>query len=381
MTGCTPPPLSAYVHFPWCVRKCPYCDFNSHELGETLPETDYVQALERDLEQDLDVIQQTEICSVFLGGGTPSLFSPSAIADVLGMLDKRIPFSVDVEITMEANPGTTEHHRFKDYLAAGVNRLSLGIQSFNDRQLHTLGRIHSAEDARGAFESARDQGFTNINLDLMHGLPEQSTRSALADLEAAITLAPEHISWYQLTLEPNTTFYKYPPVLPDEDTLWDIFEQGAERLAGSGYELYEISAYSQSGRQSRHNLNYWQFGDYIGIGAGAHGKLTTTDSIIRTTRTRAPRDYLRNPGRKIGAIPHTELALEFLMNALRLREGFCLTQFERRTGLDREHLDGFLKRACARDLVATTETLEEKHVRPTPLGLRFLNDLLLLVEP
>ncbi|MEX2488331.1 MAG: radical SAM family heme chaperone HemW [Pseudomonadales bacterium] len=380
MMDLTPPPLAAYIHFPWCAKKCPYCDFNSHELGGDLPETDYIKALERDLRLDLDDIQQTNISSVFMGGGTPSLFSPGAIADVLAILDKNIALTADAEITMEANPGTTERYRFKGYVAAGVNRLSIGVQSFNNDQLKALGRIHDADEAEAAFNVARTEGFTNVNIDLMHGLPGQSVELALKDLESAIALKPEHISWYQLTIEPNTQFYKFPPELPDEDTLWDIFEQGTELLTASGYIQYEISAYSQQGKQSRHNLNYWHFGDYIGIGAGAHGKLTRRDNIIRTIRTRSPRDYLSEPGRKYHVIKQDDLVVEFLMNALRLREGFSMAQFEAFTGLPGTTLNSFIDKACAKELVIIDESASETRIQPTIRGMRFLNDLLLMVD-
>ncbi|MFT4798594.1 MAG: putative oxygen-independent coproporphyrinogen III oxidase, partial [Candidatus Azotimanducaceae bacterium] len=266
-------PLSLYIHFPWCVRKCPYCDFNSHEANGDIPETAYIEALLNDLDKELAhdfELSRRPIESIFMGGGTPSLISPSAIRHLMGMLNERLNLAPDIEVTLEANPGTTDYEKFAGYKAAGIDRLSIGVQSFSGRHLSILGRIHTANEVTEAYQAARDVGFTNINLDLMHGLPDQKPENALDDLRIAIQLAPEHISWYQLTIEPNTVFYKRPPKLPDDDTLWEIYESGLALLEAAGYSRYEISAFAKPGKQARHNLNYWLFGDYLGIGAGAH---------------------------------------------------------------------------------------------------------------
>lgn len=372
-------PLSLYVHIPWCVRKCPYCDFNSHESAGKLPEGDYVGALLRDLESDLlDFSPSRELQSIFFGGGTPSLFSPEAIDTLLTGIGARCPVSASAEITLEANPGTVTAavDRFSGLLDAGVSRLSLGVQSFNDESLRALGRIHDANEALMAYESARRAGFENINVDLMHGLPGQDLKGALGDLELAISLAPNHISWYQLTIEPNTIFHKRPPRLPDDDTLWEIYERGMQLLESRGYRRYEVSAFAGEGLRSAHNLNYWQFGDYLGIGAGAHGKLTRVDGVVRTVKTRSPLDYLAHQRRMTEAVDPQQLPLEFMMNALRLCDGFPLDLFEERTGLGRTTLDGFLRVASAKSLIEVSGG----RVRPTDRGTRFLNDLLLMVD-
>ena len=368
-------PLSLYVHFPWCVRKCPYCDFNSHEAGDVLPQEQYINALETDLQRDLTVVPGREIRSIFFGGGTPSLFSPQSIEELLSRLKNHLIFSDDIEITLEANPGTSDYGKFAGYFAAGVNRLSIGVQSFADRQLNLLGRIHSKDDAYRAFAMAGDAGFTNINLDLMHGLEQQSVEDGLSDLQQAINLGPAHISWYQLTIEPNTLFYKNPPRLPGEDDLWEIYQSGISLLNQHGYEQYEVSAFSQPGRRSRHNLNYWEFGDYLGIGAGAHGKLTVDGKVHRRAKTRLPRDYLAGQRVTETTVGEDELALEFLMNALRLNHGFDLSLFSRRTGLDPVVLQPFLKNAIQRNLLV----VDDQHIAPTALGLQYLNDLLALI--
>lgn len=370
-------PLSLYVHIPWCVRKCPYCDFNSHELGGALPETEYVEALLGDLAADITTFDQyREVQSVFFGGGTPSLLSTSAILRFLDGARQLLAFAPNPEITLEANPGTVAEgaDKFRGFRSAGVNRVSIGVQSFNADNLAALGRIHSANEARRAFESARAAGFDRINLDLMHGLPGQTLSGALEDLAVAISLAPEHISWYQLTIEPNTVFYKRPPPLPDEDTLWDIYEAGMALLESHGYLRYEISAFAREGEACRHNLNYWQFGDYLGVGAGAHGKLTREREILRTAKTRMPRDYVDSPRRKAMPIEVSALPVEFLMNALRLNAGFTLSLFEERTGLPAAILMPFLRRASSRQLIH----MDTSEVRPTPLGLQYLNDLLVM---
>ena len=335
----------------------------------------YINALETDLQRDLTVVPGREIRSIFFGGGTPSLFSPQSIEELLSRLKNHLIFSDDIEITLEANPGTSDYGKFAGYFAAGVNRLSIGVQSFADRQLNLLGRIHSKDDAYRAFAMAGDAGFTNINLDLMHGLEQQSVEDGLSDLQQAINLGPAHISWYQLTIEPNTLFYKNPPRLPGEDDLWEIYQSGISLLNQHGYEQYEVSAFSQPGRRSRHNLNYWEFGDYLGIGAGAHGKLTVDGKVHRRAKTRLPRDYLAGQRVTETTVGEDELALEFLMNALRLNHGFDLSLFSRRTGLDPVVLQPFLKNAIQRNLLV----VDDQHIAPTALGLQYLNDLLALI--
>jgi oxygen-independent coproporphyrinogen-3 oxidase len=370
------PPLSLYIHIPWCVRKCPYCDFNSHKQDGALPEREYLAALIADLHVDRPLAQQRTLQSIFFGGGTPSLMSPSIIAELLDAVNKRIGFAPNIEITLEANPGTTEHKRFADFRAAGVNRLSLGIQSLNPLHLQTLGRIHDREQAINAVHDARGAGFDNINLDLMHGLPQQSVGDACADLQQALALEPEHLSWYQLTIEPNTEFYKRPPQLPEDDTLAEIQEAGFALLQGAGFEHYEVSAFSRPGRASVHNINYWQFGDYLGIGAGAHGKITQRDgSVVRTHKTRLPKDYLASGGRcdrNLEAITASALPFEFMMNALRLNHGFARELFAERTGLPwstvATKIDALIDRGLLQHDTYT--------VLPTPMGQRFLNDVL-----
>lgn len=332
------PPLSLYIHVPWCVRKCPYCDFNSHEAGPALPEAEYVQAVLADLQQDLGLAQGREIRSVFIGGGTPSLFSPAAYEALFGELRRQLRFADDAEITLEANPGTVEQEKFRAYRALGINRLSIGVQSFAPAQLQALGRIHGREEALRAGEAARVAGFDNFNIDLMHGLPGQSVEAALDDLRQAIALRPTHLSWYQLTIEPNTVFYREPPVLPADDILWAIQEAGQALLAEAGFSQYEVSAYARPGRECRHNRNYWEFGDYLALGAGAHGKITRDDGVWRYAKTRLPRDYLaaQSSGRfssNPGFVKKDELVFEFMLNALRLRDGVPVSLFSERTGL------------------------------------------------
>jgi putative oxygen-independent coproporphyrinogen III oxidase len=370
------PPLSAYVHIPWCVRKCPYCDFNSHVSEAGLPEQAYVDALIADLQQDLPTVQGRELRSIFFGGGTPSLFSAASLGQILEGMAARLPFASDIEITLEANPGTFEQAKFADYRSAGINRLSIGIQSFNAEHLKALGRIHDDNEALAAVGMARRAGFDNLNLDLMHGLPGQSVEQALADIEQAIDLTPEHLSWYQLTLEPNTVFYNKPPTLPVEDVLWSIQEDGQQRLAEAGLTQYEISAYAQPGRQARHNLNYWQYGDFLGIGAGAHGKQTHADGRVeRFWKTRLPRDYL-DPAKDFRAgdkiLAADDLPFDFLMNALRLNDGVPASYYQARTGQALQSIAPALDRAVERGL------LEPWHdqLKPTERGRLFLNDLL-----
>ncbi|MBK1673720.1 YggW family oxidoreductase [Ectothiorhodospira shaposhnikovii] len=378
-----PPPLTLYVHIPWCVRKCPYCDFNSHAADE-IPEQAYVEALIADLETELPMVWGRCIDSVFIGGGTPSLLSPEAIEHLLSAIRARLICRPYAEITLEANPGTVEQARFEGYRAAGVNRLSMGIQSFDDTLLGALGRIHTGREAREAVATARAAGFENLNLDLMFGLPGQTVAQAMADLDTAMDLGPEHLSWYELTLEPNTAFAAAPPALPDEDTQWAMMTEGQARLASRGFAHYEVSAYAGNGRQCRHNLNYWQFGDYLGIGAGAHGKLTlpAEGRILRRWRHRQPRAFMEGvrSGRALNGervLGPEETAFEFMLNALRLVEGVPSTLFTRHTGLGLKALEPARSEAMARGL------LEDDPARlvATATGRQFLNDLVGLFLP
>jgi putative oxygen-independent coproporphyrinogen III oxidase len=377
------PPLALYVHMPWCVKKCPYCDFNSHGLRGEPPYAAYVDALLADLDADKadfgSALQDRPIISVFFGGGTPSLFAPDLIARFLDGARSRLPFADACEITLETNPGTIEHGRFDGYLAAGVNRISFGIQSFDDDKLKRLGRIHSATEAEAAVKSAQDAGLDNINLDLMYALPEQTLSGALDDVSRAVALQPTHISHYQLTLEPNTVFAAHPPPLPDDDSAWAMQEACEARLAESGYAQYEISAYAQPGRRCAHNLNYWRFGDYLGIGAGAHAKITDVFSgnIVRRWKTRHPNAYLEAAGKlgRVGghaAVPDDEVAFEYMLNALRLIEGVPVDDFAARTG---QPLEGIAARlASGRDKGWLDN--DPHCLRTTPLGQRFLNDVI-----
>jgi oxygen-independent coproporphyrinogen-3 oxidase len=389
----TLPPLSLYVHLPWCVRKCPYCDFNSHEYrardGQTgaPPFEPYVDALLADLDVDLPLVWGRTVHSVFFGGGTPSLFPAAAIDRFLQGASARLRFAPGCEITLETNPGTAEHGRFEDYRAAGVNRISFGIQSFDDGCLQRLGRIHDSGQAEAAVKLAQDAGFDNLNLDLMYALPQQTLAMAERDLERAFALQPAHISHYQLTLEPNTVFAARPPQgLPDEDAAWDMQERCQALLADAGYAQYEISAYARPGRQCAHNLNYWRFGDYLGIGAGAHGKLSLpaegepgTGRILRRWKHKHPAAYLAQAGSlaAIGGdedIAPAQRPFEFMLNALRLREGFALGAFEARTGLPRVAIDVPLAQAVAAGWLA----IDGERVIPTETGLRFANDVMAL---
>jgi len=370
------PPLSLYVHVPWCVRKCPYCDFNSHEARGDLPEDAYVAALLADLEMTLPQVWGRPVLTVFIGGGTPSLLSVRALDALLSGVRARLPLAADAEITLEANPGTVEAEKFAGFRAAGVNRLSLGIQSLNDRHLQALGRIHDAQQARRAAELALAT-FDNVNLDLMYGLPGQTLAEAEADMAAALALAPQHLSAYHLTIEPNTLFHRYPPAVPDDDATAAMQDAVEAQLAVAGYGHYETSAFARPGRQSRHNLNYWAFGDYVGIGAGAHGKISFKNNILRESRARQPKAYLTHAGsaqviserREVTA---AELPGEFMMNALRLNAGFELELFRLRTGLDLTRILPQLDAAETRGLIAR----DHRRVTPTPLGRRFLNDLI-----
>ncbi|AMK76554.1 YggW family oxidoreductase [Methylomonas methanica] len=336
-------PLSLYIHFPWCIQKCPYCDFNSHAVKNPIPEEAYIDAVLTDLQADLELLDAPRIIgSIFMGGGTPSLFSPEALRRLLTGIRQSVPVDEQCEFTLEANPGTFESAKFHEFRALGINRLSIGIQSFQDRHLRTLGRVHSAAEAKVAVEIAVKAGFDNFNLDLMFGLPDQSESEALNDVETAISLAPTHISFYQLTLEPNTYFYKFPPKLPEDDLIFAAQKRCQQLLADNGYQQYEVSAYAKPGKQSRHNRNYWQFGDYLGIGAGAHGKISRAlpNDILRTVKPRSPEQYLSQPGRsQCEAIDVAQLPLEFLMNQLRLKAGFSLSDYEVVTGLAADSLE------------------------------------------
>jgi putative oxygen-independent coproporphyrinogen III oxidase len=374
------PSLALYVHMPWCVRKCPYCDFNSHQLKSAEPDASYIDALIRDFDADLPRLQGRRIDTVFFGGGTPSLFQPEDFARLLGVLRQRIEFAVHAEVTLEANPGTIERGRFSGYRDAGINRVSLGAQSFAPRALEALGRIHSAEDTHRAVEELRTAKLDNFNLDLMYALPQQTPQEALEDVRIAIALAPSHISYYQLTLEPGTVFHTRPPPLPNEDAAWQIQAAGQGLLADAGYHQYEISAYAREGMRCRHNLNYWRFGDYVGVGAGAHGKISLSlpQRILRTAKPKQPREYQEQlrKGAVIGEssfILPKDLPFEFMLNALRLNEGFTNGDYRRRTGLDMDTIDGKLKESERRGLLEG----RADGWRPTELGRRFLNDLLL----
>ncbi len=375
------PPLGLYVHMPWCVRKCPYCDFNSHELKREIPEKAYVEALVSDLEIALPDVWGRRVYSIFFGGGTPSLFSAAAIETLISAFRARLPLAADCEITLEANPGTFEAEKFRGYRAAGVNRLSIGIQSFNPKHLKALGRIHDDAQARRAIEIARGS-FDNINLDLMYALPQQTLDEALADVQAALGAGTAHLSFYHLTLEPNTVFHRYPPALPDEDAAAEMQDRIAAVLSRGGYLHYETSAWAKPGRECRHNLNYWRFGDYLGIGAGAHGKLSFADRIERSARYKQPREYLERaaegrPVQEKHEVARADRVFEFMMNALRLAEGFPVSSFAERTGLQIAAAEKLLREAEARGLIVR----DHEHIRPTELGQRFLNDLLQLFLP
>ena len=373
------PPLSLYIHIPWCVRKCPYCDFNSH-AGQPDEEA-YVEALIADLAAESADVSGRSVGSIFFGGGTPSLFSSAGISRILDTVRAQLQLADDVEITLEANPGTVDADHFAGYRAAGVNRLSIGVQSFDDTMLRRLGRIHTASEARKAFHIARAAGFDNINLDLMYGLPGQTPGMAIDDLREAFALGPEHLSWYQLTLEPNTAFHATPPpAIPDDEMLGEIAERGIPLLAKEGYAQYEVSAYASNDRKCRHNLNYWQFGDYIGIGAGAHGKLTLAEEgVLRRRKQRHPRSYVERAlkGNALSGergLQDDDLLMEFMLNALRLNEGVPAAWFEQRTGLALAAIGQRLALARSQGLIEEDAGM----ICPTPTGRRYLNDLLLL---
>ncbi|MCZ6828861.1 MAG: radical SAM family heme chaperone HemW [Gammaproteobacteria bacterium] len=371
------PPLSLYVHIPWCVRKCPYCDFNSHQAEQVLPEQQYVAMLLQDLEQELELVQGRELHSVFFGGGTPSLFSGTGISEILQGIGSRIPLKTDAEVTLEANPGTAEAEKFHEFVAAGINRISLGVQSFNDNHLQALGRIHDSDQAQSAIELAQGIGLSSFNIDLMHGLPGQSIADARCDLQLAAAYRPPHISWYQLTIEPNTTFYKKPPRLPAESVLADIQDQGEAILDTEGYRQYEVSAFARNGYRCHHNLNYWQFGDYLGIGAGAHSKLTDLSQaqVLRFSRTRLPANYmaLQSGSFRVSqrVLTQQDLVGEYMMNALRLADGFELCDFTARTGLTTKVLNPPLHSLLEKKLLQ----LDQSRVSATALGRRYLDSV------
>ncbi|MCE0489790.1 radical SAM family heme chaperone HemW [Pantoea sp. Mb-10] len=368
------PPLSLYIHIPWCVQKCPYCDFNSHALKGEVPHNEYVQHLLNDLDRDLPLTAGREVRTVFIGGGTPSLLSSEAMQMLMDGVRARVPLSPSAEITMEANPGTVEADRFSGYQRAGINRISIGVQSFSPEKLTRLGRIHGPEEARRAAELASGLGLRSFNLDLMHGLPDQSLEEALDDLRQAIALNPPHLSWYQLTIEPNTLFASRPPALPDDDALWDIFEQGHALLTAAGYQQYETSAYAKPGYRCEHNLNYWRFGDYLGIGCGAHGKLTQPDGrIVRTVKTRHPRGFMAgNYLDKQHDVAQEDKPFEFFMNRFRLLEAAPRADFTRYTGLDEQAIRPQMEKAIAAGYVV--ERSDAWQI--TEKGKLFLNSLL-----
>jgi putative oxygen-independent coproporphyrinogen III oxidase len=378
------PPLSLYVHLPWCVRKCPYCDFNSHAAKAAIPARHYIAAVLSDLENDLPLVWGRTVHTVFFGGGTPSLFSAADIDQLLAGIRSRLPLSPAAEITLEANPGTVEHDSFAAYHEAGINRVSLGVQSFDDKLLGAIGRIHGRADVERAIASIRSAGLSNFNLDLMFGLPGQSLDAAIADVRQALQHHPAHISHYQLTLEPNTAFHAHPPPLPDDELCWDMQEQTAALMQDAGYGQYEISAWSMSGRECQHNLNYWRYGDYLGIGAGAHGKITlpATGEIRRMSKLRHPTAYMAAKGQgtcraEDQAIAPQERLFEFFLNQLRLRGGVNLKDFAPRTGLPEQAFAPAVQQACARGLL-------ERHgdfLMPTELGWRFTNEIQALFLP
>lgn len=377
----TLPPLSLYIHIPWCIKKCPYCDFNSHGIKDNrsdIPEKQYVERLLEDLARQIPKRSQRKLHSIFIGGGTPSLFSAKSFETLLDGVNKLFDFEENIEITIEANPGTFETEKFLGFRQAGINRLSIGVQSFNAEHLKSLGRVHNPKQAIAAAEFAHKAGFNSFNLDLMHGLPNQTLEEALLDLQTAIDLNPQHISWYQLTLEPNTLFYQQPPQLPQDETLWDIQEAGQKLLAENGYKQYEISAYTKDiTYQSKHNLNYWQFGDYLNIGAGAHGKITRLDldEVHRTTNKRHPKDYLTQDWEEVTQttpIPKHELPFEFMLNALRLVNGVPSEIYQQRTGLLLADIEPVLKQAINDGLLSK----QPNRIAPTEKGSLFLNELL-----
>ncbi len=377
-------PLSLYVHIPWCIKKCPYCDFNSHEIKNSLPEDQYIDALILDLQQHAKEVQDREVSSIFIGGGTPSIFKADNIKRLMGAIRNLLNISAYAEITIEANPGTTDQENFSGFRAAGINRISIGVQSFTDSQLQKLGRIHNAQNAVNAVNTAKQAGFDNINIDLMYALPQQDFNAALFDIEQAIQLNPSHISYYQLTIEPNTSFYRQPPSLPDNQASWEMQQKGIELLAKHGYLQYEVSAYAQDSRQCLHNTNYWQFGDYLGIGAGAHQKITlensmghSPNSITRCEKPKHPQQYMRLiKEAKNTLATHTlseeDIIFEFMLNALRLTQGFTKQQFELHTGLPIEKIDHPLQTHISEGLLV----MSNDTIHCSDRGYRFLDDVL-----
>lgn len=370
-------PLSLYIHIPWCVKKCPYCDFNSHEMQSSLPEEEYIEVLCRDFDRDYEACSNRPIHSIFIGGGTPSLFQAKSFEKILNHIQSIAHLEKDIEVTLEANPGTAEAQKFKDYRSVGINRLSIGIQSFDDIQLQNLGRMHKSEESRNAIAFAHKAGFENLNLDLIHGLPDQTVEAALADLQTAINYAPNHISWYQLTIEPNTVFYARPPTLPTESTIDRLELAGISLLEESNFRRYEVSAYAKSSCQSQHNVNYWEFGDYIGIGAGAHGKITSVelDSVLRTQKHRQPNHYLQNSIQsdiKRQEIALADRSIEFLLNALRSRKGFTKSMFQVRTGLPFSIIEKKVEYLISTEMLCNTNGW----ISASDKGYRLLNSLL-----
>jgi oxygen-independent coproporphyrinogen-3 oxidase len=372
-------PLSLYIHLPWCVKKCPYCDFNSHQKPSDMPEQAYIKALLQDLQEDAHFVQGRPVESIFIGGGTPSLFSAKSLAELFSGIQKQVTLTPNCEITLEANPGTIERGQFGEYHAIGINRISLGVQSFQTEQLKRLGRIHSGDEAIRAIDEIHQAGFDNFNIDLMHGLPAQSIEQGLADIKQAIALSPTHLSWYQLTIEPNTLFYAKPPELPEDEVLAQIEAEGEALLLTAGFKHYETSAFAKPDRECRHNINYWQFGDYLGIGAGAHAKITdpVQQKIFRFFKHKHPKAYL-DPDQafiaELKAIEPSELPMEFMLNCLRLKRGFSVEQFESRTGLKFESIEKPLAAAYQKGLLER----EANSIRSTHLGAKFLNEILTL---
>lgn len=373
----TPIPLTLYIHIPWCVRKCPYCDFNSHQVRGDISETHYIDKLLDDLDKDLPKVWGRRLSAIFIGGGTPSLFSPQSFDKLLRAIHARLPFASDLEITLEANPGTIEQQKFNGYHKAGINRLSIGIQSFNDKHLKKLGRIHDTQEAQRAVECAKNAGFSNFNLDLMYGLPEQNESEAINDLNTAIQLNPTHLSWYQLTIEPNTLFFHKPPVLPEDDIIWDIQSAGEELLNEAKFEHYEVSAFAKKKFQCTHNLNYWEFGDYLGIGAGAHSKITnfSNNTVTRYWKIKHPQAYLESTDNFIAGektLTQNDLSGEFMLNALRLEKGVEIKLMLQRTGLTLRNFEEKLNAAKQKEFLS----VENQVIRKTTLGNKFLNNLI-----
>jgi len=376
------PPLSLYIHIPWCIKKCPYCDFNSHAAGDHIPEDEYVDALIRDINSELPNVWGRRISSIFIGGGTPSLFSAASYERLLSHIHAVLPCLPDMEITLEANPGTFEQNKFSDFRKTGINRLSIGIQSFDDQQLATLGRVHNGLEARRAIDMVHKAGFDNFNLDLMYALPSQTTQQAIRDLKTALSFKPTHLSHYQLTIEPNTFFHTHvPEKLPENDLIWEMQHESQRLLASTGFQQYEVSAYSQAGCQSQHNLNYWQFGDYLGIGAGAHGKISRADNnqVYRVSKLRQPKAYMQHAGQKTvistqDDITAAQIDFEFMLNALRLKQGVETELYQQRTGQHLDSIDEKIQLAVAKGLLDTSQ----QRIKPTEQGFLFLNDLLLI---